>query len=141
MAAFTFNGMNVFAKASEERSGDSILNNGLNVTATIGANSVLKENPITFITRRAFVMLQQKLLFASAFHIVFQFRTLEPNGLIIYGMGKSKDFLAVELNNGKLRYIFNAGDGPEVYFLFFLQQKPCCFYISVYNIKCRRSAE
>jgi neurexin len=42
----------------------------------------------------------------------FQFRTYEQNGLIMFNAGKASDFIAIELNNGKLYYTLNLGYGP-----------------------------
>ena len=44
--------------------------------------------------------------------IAFQFKTLEPNGLVMYNAGKDNDFLAVELIEGHIHYTFNMGYGP-----------------------------
>ncbi|KAK6635116.1 hypothetical protein RUM44_000365 [Polyplax serrata] len=38
------------------------------------------------------------------------FKTREPNGIILYNEGKGHDFLAVELVNGHIHYLFNLGD-------------------------------
>jgi len=35
----------------------------------------------------------------------FQFRTFEPNGLLMYNAGKASDFIAVELVDGKILVI------------------------------------
>ena len=42
----------------------------------------------------------------------FQFRTYEQNGLIMFNAGKASDFIAIELNKGKLYYTLNLGYGP-----------------------------
>lgn len=44
--------------------------------------------------------------------IDFRFKTLEPNGLLFYNGGKRNDFIAVELVNGHIHYVFDMGDGP-----------------------------
>lgn len=41
----------------------------------------------------------------------FRFKTLEPNGLLFYNGGKRNDFIAVELVNGHIHYVFDQGDG------------------------------
>lgn len=38
---------------------------------------------------------------------------MEPNGLILHNAGKGQDFIAVELVDGHLHYVFNLGDGPR----------------------------
>lgn len=45
-------------------------------------------------------------------HVAFQFKTREPNGLILYNAGRERDFIAVELVNGHVHYVFDLGDGP-----------------------------
>ena len=42
----------------------------------------------------------------------FQFRTYEQNGLVMFNAGKASDFIAIELNKGKLYYTLNLGYGP-----------------------------
>lgn len=39
-----------------------------------------------------------------------QFKTREQNGLVLYNGGKGHDFIAVELVNGHIHYLFNLGD-------------------------------
>lgn len=41
----------------------------------------------------------------------FQFKTRQGNGLILYNGGKEQDFIAIELVNGRLHYVFDLGDG------------------------------
>lgn len=43
---------------------------------------------------------------------MFQFKTREANGLILYNAGRERDFIAVELVNGHVHYVFDLGDGP-----------------------------
>lgn len=42
----------------------------------------------------------------------FRFKTVEPNGLLLYNGGRRNDFVAVELVNGHVHYTFDLGDGP-----------------------------
>lgn len=44
--------------------------------------------------------------------LALQFRTRESNGLILYNAGRERDFIAVELVNGHIHYVFDLGDGP-----------------------------
>ena len=44
--------------------------------------------------------------------LALQFRTREANGLILYNAGRERDFIAVELVNGHIHYVFDLGDGP-----------------------------
>ncbi|XP_077538262.1 neurexin 1 [Haemaphysalis longicornis] len=68
--------------------------------------------PVTFRSRLAFVGLPQLKAYSSM-HLHFQFKTLEPSGLLLYNAGKGQDFVAVELVDGHLHYQFNLGDGPR----------------------------
>ena len=43
---------------------------------------------------------------------ILQFKTREANGLILYNAGRERDFIAVELVNGHIHYVFDLGDGP-----------------------------
>lgn len=44
--------------------------------------------------------------------LLLQFKTREANGLILYNAGRERDFIAVELVNGHVHYVFDLGDGP-----------------------------
>ncbi|CAN8000168.1 unnamed protein product, partial [Ixodes hexagonus] len=68
--------------------------------------------PVTFRSRLSFVGLPQLKAYSSM-HLHFQFKTLEPSGLLLYNAGKGQDFVAVELVDGHLHYLFNLGDGPR----------------------------
>ncbi|KAF7394727.1 hypothetical protein HZH66_007901 [Vespula vulgaris] len=46
------------------------------------------------------------------FTYLFEFKTREPNGLILYNAGRERDFIAVELVNEHIHYVFDLGDGP-----------------------------
>lgn len=84
----------------------------LRVTAKFGKRDHhLVHHPVTFHSKHTFVGLPVLKAY-SATNIYFQFKTREPSGLILYNAGKEQDFLAVELVNGHLHYIFNLGDGP-----------------------------
>ena len=41
-------------------------------------------------------------------------KTIEPNGLLMYSGLPSSDFMALEMVDGKLRYIFDVGSGPRL---------------------------
>lgn len=45
-------------------------------------------------------------------NVYFHFRTLEPNGLLMYNAGKDSDFLALELVGGHIHYVVDLGSGP-----------------------------
>lgn len=71
----------------------------------------LVHHPVTFKSKHTFVGLPVLKAY-SATNIYFQFKTRESSGLILYNAGREQDFIAVELVNGHLQYIFNLGDGP-----------------------------
>lgn len=45
-------------------------------------------------------------------YIDFRFKTVEPNGLLLYNGGRKNNFISIELVNGHIHYTFNLGDGP-----------------------------
>ena len=69
--------------------------------------------PMTFHTPNAYLVLNHNL--KNTYAIYFNLRTTQLHGLIMYsGNERTNDFMAVELHNGKLRFIFDVGNGPEV---------------------------
>ncbi|KAH7972959.1 hypothetical protein HPB52_019468 [Rhipicephalus sanguineus] len=86
----------------------------LQMTAQLGPQGEPSQlhQPVTFRSRLAFVGLPQLKAYSSM-HLHFQFKTLEPSGLLLYNAGKGQDFVAVELVDGHLHYQFNLGDGPR----------------------------
>ncbi|XP_077521803.1 neurexin 1 [Amblyomma americanum] len=86
----------------------------LQMTAQLGPQGEPAQlhQPVTFRSRLAFVGLPQLKAYSSM-HLHFQFKTLEPSGLLLYNAGKGQDFVAVELVDGHLHYQFNLGDGPR----------------------------
>ncbi|XP_068987141.1 neurexin 1 isoform X10 [Bombus flavifrons] len=67
--------------------------------------------PVTFTSKHTFVGLPVLKAYVET-NIYFQFRTRESNGLILYNAGRERDFIAVELVNGHIHYVFDLGDGP-----------------------------
>ncbi|XP_042874196.1 neurexin-1-like isoform X2 [Penaeus japonicus] len=105
MQSFYMNGEYLFEMA---RSGHV---DRFEVTAEFGKGARIVHHPVTFKSRSAFVALPQLKAYAST-NIYFQFKTLQPNGLIMFNGGKGHDFLAIELVNGHIHLIFNLGDRP-----------------------------
>ena len=68
--------------------------------------------PITFSTPEAFITLP-KWDASKGGNIEFQFRTNEPNGLLMYnsGMETDSDFFALEILEGYLYLLMDLGDG------------------------------
>lgn len=65
----------------------------------------------TFRSKHSYVGLAMLKAYSTVF-IDFRFKTLEANGLLFYNGGRRTDFIAVELVNGHIHYIFDLGDGP-----------------------------
>jgi leucine-rich repeat transmembrane neuronal protein 1/2 len=82
------------------------------VTAKFGKKDRIIHHPVTFKSRHTFIGLPQLKAY-STMNLYFQFKTLESDGLILYNAGKNQDFIAIELINGHLNYVFNMGDGPR----------------------------
>ncbi|XP_069165959.1 neurexin 1 isoform X1 [Procambarus clarkii] len=105
MQSFYINGNYIFEMA---RAGHL---NKMEVTAVFGRGAQVVHHPVTFKSRTAYVALPQLKAYAST-NIYFQFKTLQPSGLLMYNGGKGHDFLALELVNGHVHLIFNLGDRP-----------------------------
>lgn len=67
---------------------------------------------VTFKSKWTFVALPQMSAY-SRMTIFFQFKTLSANGLILFNGGKDSHFVAVEIENGRIVYSFNLGDGAK----------------------------
>lgn len=65
----------------------------------------------TFRSKHSYVGLAMLKAYSNVF-IDFRFKTLEANGLLFYNGGRRSDFIAVELVNGHVHYVFDLGDGP-----------------------------
>lgn len=82
------------------------------MTAKFGKKDNIVHHPVTFKSKFTFLGLPQLRAY-STLNLYFQFKTMEPNGLLLYNGGKGQDFVAVELVDGHLHYVFNLGDGPR----------------------------
>lgn len=58
--------------------------------------------PFTFLSKNTFIGLPPIKMYSS-FNIYFQFKTKEPNGLILYNSGRRQGFFAAELVNGHMQ--------------------------------------
>lgn len=65
----------------------------------------------TFRSKHSYVGLAMLKAYSNT-NIDFRFKTLEANGLLFFNGGRRSDFIAVELVNGHIHYIFDLGDGP-----------------------------
>ncbi|XP_046401405.1 neurexin-1 isoform X2 [Ischnura elegans] len=75
------------------------------------AESPPLRHPVTFHSQHTFVVLPTLRAYATA-DVYFQMKTTQRSGLILYNPGRDGDFLAVELVEGHIHYVFNLGDGP-----------------------------
>lgn len=106
MQQFVFNGDHYFELA---RTGQS----GIETTAKFDKKDKLVHFPLTFKTPGAY--LTTRLQLYATFTIYFHVRTTQPNGLILYGGGRrGKDFIALEMVKGHIRYVYDLGSGPRV---------------------------
>ncbi|XP_014473358.1 PREDICTED: neurexin-1 isoform X1 [Dinoponera quadriceps] len=83
----------------------------IRVTGKFGKRNHPVHHPVTFTSKHTFVGLPVLKAYVET-NIYFQFKTREANGLILYNAGRERDFIAVELVNGHVHYVFDMGDGP-----------------------------
>lgn len=82
--------------------------NSVNRTVTFLRADLPHKFPLTFHTNQSWVALPK----IDAFHILliqFHVKTALANGLILYNNGQNSDFLAVELVDGQINYVFSLG--------------------------------
>lgn len=72
----------------------------------------MTRDPVTFKSHEAYVTLP-KLQANSHFAVYFKFKTAEHAGLILFNGRMGHDFLAMELYQGYLFYIYDMGGGPQ----------------------------
>uniref|UniRef100_A0A8C5HCR2 Neurexin-2-like n=1 Tax=Gouania willdenowi TaxID=441366 RepID=A0A8C5HCR2_GOUWI len=70
-------------------------------------------NPVTFLTQASYLAFSTLQAYASM-HLFFQFKTTNPDGLILYNSGDGSDFIVVELVKGYVHYVFDLGNGPSL---------------------------
>ena len=68
----------------------------VNSTANFETEEHSLHHPINFKSKHTYVGLPQLKAYSST-NIYFQFKTLEPRGIILYNAGKGQDFIAIEL--------------------------------------------
>ncbi|KAK0080605.1 hypothetical protein PV325_013664 [Microctonus aethiopoides] len=83
----------------------------IRVTGKFGKRNHPVHHPVTFTSKHTFVGLPVLKAYVET-NIYFQFKTKEPSGLILFNAGRDRDFVAVELIEGHIHYIFDLGDGP-----------------------------
>jgi leucine-rich repeat transmembrane neuronal protein 1/2 len=107
MQQFIFNGNHFFEMARE-----GIYKN-IEITAKFGETGKLVQMPVTFKSGESYALLSPLNIYAT-FSIYFQFKTTDENGLMFYSSGKGYDFVAIEMVDSKLHYIFNTGSGTRL---------------------------
>ncbi|OTF69070.1 neurexin-1b-alpha-like protein [Euroglyphus maynei] len=109
MQNFVLNGEQYFEKIRDGQ----LPNGSIRITAKLGKKDRVLHNAVTFKSKYTFVALSQLKAY-SRLNVYFQFKTREPNGLLLFnGGGQKHDFIAVEMVNGNVHYIFDLGDGPR----------------------------
>ncbi|XP_076392461.1 neurexin 1 isoform X2 [Megachile rotundata] len=83
----------------------------IRVTGKFGKRNHPVHYPVTFTSKHTFVGLPVLKAYVET-NIYFQFKTREPSGLILFNAGRERDFIAVELVDGHIHYVFDLGDGP-----------------------------
>lgn len=106
MQRFILNGQAYFDLA---RSGQAP---HVEITAVFGKRENIVHHPVTFKSKKTFVSLPRLNAYATM-NVYFQFKTIEMNGLILFNGGVGQDFIAIELADGHLHFVFNLGDGPR----------------------------
>ena len=92
------------------RTGD---HHNIELNADVIQNTATLSHPVTFHAPAAFLVLNH--YWKKHFSISFQLRTTASSGLILYSSSTSRpigDFAAVELHQGKLRFVIDVGNGP-----------------------------
>ncbi|XP_064621737.1 neurexin 1-like isoform X2 [Lineus longissimus] len=107
MQQFIFNGNHFFEMAKE-----GIYKN-IEITAKFGETGKLVQMPVTFKSGDSYALLSPLNIYAT-FSIYFQFKTTDENGLMFYSAGKGYDFIAIEMVDSKVNYIFNTGSGTRL---------------------------
>ncbi|XP_033109086.1 neurexin-3-like isoform X2 [Anneissia japonica] len=106
---FVFNSRDFIEMASEDPVDSIVIKNTASFGSSIDKRSIQK--PITFKTKGSYISQPSPSTYPSL-GIFFHFRTMEPNGLMLFNQGEGKDFIAVELVNGYLHYLYDFGDQP-----------------------------
>ncbi|XP_063802666.1 neurexin 3 [Pseudophryne corroboree] len=80
--------------------------------ARFGIRPIIAD-PVTFRTKASYLTLSTLQAYTSM-HLFFQFKTISPDGFILFNSGDGNDFIAVELVKGYIHYVFDLGNGPNV---------------------------
>jgi len=112
MEQVSFNGREIFEMVRAGQLGGRMKasNNGARLVESSSPEEAV-HHAVSFAAANTYIGLPQMKAYNSI-NVRFQFRTFEPNGLILFNAGKAMDFIAVELVNGRLHYTLNLGYGP-----------------------------
>ncbi|XP_072016599.1 neurexin-1-like [Amphiura filiformis] len=110
MDQFFYNNQAYFDLAREN------LTSGYELTAQFGDR--ITQRPIresfTFLTKEVHVQLPTPATYEPHLTMFFQFKTTEANGLLIYCGEQGDDFIAIELVEARIHYVFDLGGGHTV---------------------------
>ncbi|XP_071159703.1 neurexin-1-like isoform X2 [Mytilus edulis] len=109
MQQFIFNNNHFFDLAKSRKM------ENIEVTAKFDTENPVLIDPVTFKSKDAYVILSP-LNANTPFSIYLKFKTTEADGLILFNGGR-QDFLALELQDGNLHYIYNTGNGARRIFV------------------------
>ena len=65
-------------------------------------------SPVTFASHESYVQLPT-LRVGNQLHMIFKFKTSQPDGVILFNKGQGNKFVAIELINGYLHFKYNNG--------------------------------
>ncbi|KAL2076658.1 hypothetical protein ACEWY4_027744 [Coilia grayii] len=82
------------------------------LNARFGMRSIIAD-PITFKSKGSYLGLATLQAY-STMHLFFQFKTTSSDGFILFNSGDGNDFIAVELGNLFIHYVFDLGNGPSL---------------------------
>lgn len=68
--------------------------------------------PITYASREVFSQLSP-LYMGISFRLTFNFKTKEDSGIILYSKGTGNKFIAIEMVDGYINFVFNNGYGIQ----------------------------
>jgi neurexin len=114
MQQFVFNGEPLFDLARTARdSSPGRGSMGFNTNAKFNRQDKLVNFPITFRTREAYFLTKMNIY--GTFTLYFEIKTIQDSGIILFsGQGKGNDFMALEVFDGYVRYVYNAGGGTRL---------------------------
>nr|XP_026689389.1 neurexin-1a isoform X3 [Ciona intestinalis] len=83
------------------------------VTNASWGNSFIVANPVSFRGPDSYIALRTLDAYVSM-NLFFSLKTTVQDGLLMYNAGSGSDFIAVEIVAGKIYYVYNLGNGPQI---------------------------